>query len=706
MKLRIARFPTGLLLALCMLTGCTQKLYWTHDDMGAQSVRNLIPGNLETDSNVMAPRSDYHAKPPNINDVDREKRYMTLQEAMAIALESGTRGTQAVNSLSNILGGPTGLIGTGRIPFVDDTSTIGFFGGILSNPDDAIRAFALDPATIGTNIEGALSKFDARWTTSATWTKTDNEVASTLTNLTNGDSAAFSTGIYKPMPTGGLAGITFNTNYIKYSAPPSTFGVVNPAYTPSLQFTFEQPLLKGFGVAINQLTPAHPGSITVPNFQATGGTAEGILITRIRFDQARADFERNVNLMLFNIETAYWILYEQYFALYAADQGVRQSFMTWQLTKTKFDVGTATVQEVAQVRAVFENFRSQRLNSLANVQEAERQFRGLLGLPVEDGKRIVPADAPTMAAYEPDYSLSVNEAFANRPELLLLRDDIKARQMDVLNQQNSMRPDLRFISQYNVNSIGTSLNGSGINSANTGNAFANLADNKFNTWTVGINMQVPLGFRLANAATRQSELGLARAYINLRNQETKTERLIAGIYQALHRYYGDIQAQRERRKALAQQLEGLFTRIKVGRDPLITILQAQSDFASALQLEYAAIGNYNIALAAFHYAKGTIRQYNNVQIAEGDLPACTLARATDFFAQRSAGLVLREREQLPLADEPNPLPRLLEHEPPTPNKLPDGPDMLLPPGQMPPKFYYQSAPAPATNPGALPTNLP
>ena len=241
-------------LALGGLAGCKQQLYLTHDDARAVSLK--IPANLDTDSNVAAPPTDFHPKPVIITDPDREKRYMTLQEAFAIALEGGTRGTQAVNSLSNILGGPTGLIGTGRIPYVDDTSTISFFGGVLNNPDDSIRAFALDPATIGTNIEHALAKFDTRWSSSMTWTKTDNATASTLTNLTNGDAAAFSSGFYKPMPTGGLTGITFNTNYLKYSAPPSTFGVVNPAYTPSLQFTFEQPLLKGYGIDINQLTPS------------------------------------------------------------------------------------------------------------------------------------------------------------------------------------------------------------------------------------------------------------------------------------------------------------------------------------------------------------------------------------------------------------------------------------------------------------------
>ncbi len=48
---------------------------------------------------------------------------------------------------------------------------------------------------------------------------------------------------------------------------------------------------------------------------------EGILITRIRFDQQRAEFERNVNQMLLNVEVAYWNLYGGYWTLYSREQG-------------------------------------------------------------------------------------------------------------------------------------------------------------------------------------------------------------------------------------------------------------------------------------------------------------------------------------------------------------------------------------------------
>ena len=37
-----------------------------------------------------------------------------------------------------------------------------------------------------------------------------------------------------------------------------------------------------------------------------GGRVEGILITRLRHDGSKADFEKNVNFMLLNVEYAYW----------------------------------------------------------------------------------------------------------------------------------------------------------------------------------------------------------------------------------------------------------------------------------------------------------------------------------------------------------------------------------------------------------------
>ena len=87
----------------------------------------------------------------------------------------------------------------------------------------------------------------------------------------------------------------------------------------------------------------------------------------------------------------------------------------------------------------------------------------------------------------------------------------------------------------------------------------------------------------------------------------------------------------------------LYETVAAGRATLIVVLDAQRNFADALAAEFTAIVNYNNALAGFHFAKGTILQYDNVQIAEGALPGCAQVRAVEHFRQRDLALPLRER---------------------------------------------------------------
>src|SRR5438067_1165242 len=227
-----------------------------------------------------------------VNDLNRPIRYVSLPECIATALEQGNIGNQNIQlfRFANQL--------------LTNESLVGFNGRNVA-ADDSIRILALEPAILASDIESSLARFDARWISSATWTKTDDAIANGLQSFQNCDSAQVQTGIYKPLPTGGVAGITLSTQYTFLTTPPNNFAgvqIVNPSYRPRAQFLFEQPLLQNFGVEINQITTAVPTSSLVPGgLRASGGTrTEGILISRIRFDQQRAEFERNVNFMLLN----------------------------------------------------------------------------------------------------------------------------------------------------------------------------------------------------------------------------------------------------------------------------------------------------------------------------------------------------------------------------------------------------------------------
>lgn len=647
--------------SMCLATaaGCKQQCYLTECD--ANNYLKYMPAGMECMSEgpgIPAAKAALTAAPTTVNNPERPPHFVTLAECIAVALEQGNIGDTGLQGNANEIGA---ILTSNGSPIAQN-----------------VRALAIDPAISGLDIDRALSKFDAVWTSSMQWTTTDRPVGTPLDTFQAGNSvnaiktqaAQLQTGILKPLPTGGVAGLTFTVPYQLTNLPSR----VNPSYQPDLQFQFEQPLLQGFGVEINQLRPNHPGSVLTPGVFNTQPTQEGILLTRIRFDSQRADFERNVQEMVTNVEVAYWNLYGSYWTLYAQEAALRQAFEAWKINRIRFDAGRATLAEFAQSRGQYELFRGQRLDALAQVLESERQLRRLMNLPVEDGFRLVPADSPTLAPYVPDWMAALNEALALSPVLVQARNDLKLRQLSVIEQKNFLLPDLRFTATYDINSIGNRLDG-----ADGENALRNLASNHFNNWALGLRLNVPIGYRFAFANVRAAQLALARSYLTLQEEEMRTNSILAFYYRELQHFHAQIAIQRAQREAYADQLRARFEEFRVGKGTLDILLEAQRFWAQALSQEYANIVQYNNTLARFEFAKGTILRHNNITINEGPLPECAHERAVEHERQRTLGLVLAERAApvphpqmsvetgncgLPeLPQNPAPLPSLLEKAP-------------------------------------------
>lgn len=675
----------GLVFGAGAVAGCKQQCFMTECDYA--HYRDLaLPANLECDpSFAVTPPVSRVGAPPTVLELDREPRYLTLAEAIAAGLERGTVGSPALNGTTN-------------------TNLVSFSGRTVFAPENNVRVLALQPAIISTDIEASLAKFDVRWDTNVTWSTTDRPVGGNfIQSFQNGESAQIQSSLLKPLPTGGVAGVTFRTDYTFLNAPPA--GFTNPSYRPQLTFQFEQPLLQGFGDEINQLRSTHPGSVLTPF--PTGGRVEGVLITRIRFDQARAEFERNVHQLLVNVEVAYWNLYGSYYALYSREQALRQAFEAWKINKERYDAGRIAIQEVAQTRQQYELFRAQRIQALGQVLENERALRALMGLAIEDGQRLIPIDQPTLTPYRPDWNTAINEALALRPELILARNDLKFRQLDVVQQKDQLKPDLRFTSQYNFNGLGMHLDGG---SGDPNNAFHSLASGKFTDYTLGLRLDVPIGFRDAHAALRASRLNLAQSYAVLQDQEARAHQFLALEYSNVIEFNELIAAQRAQREAAAIFLGARFKEFLAGRGTLDFLLEAQRVYADALRDEFASITQYNNSLITFEYAKGTILNYDNVVISEGPLPTCAQVRAVEHERERTKALVLREHA----APAHGPTPRVsdgvvtvgIPSLPPAPPSLPKLFDALreTPPAPNAPATEQLPTPRPATE--QLPTPRP
>src|SRR5262245_32993479 len=278
--------------------GCKQQLLTSPADYN-EAVKLPPRKELETNPHgpIVPPTVDKMGRLTDVVNFTNPPKYMTLRECVAIALEQGNVGVQSPTNFGN------------------KVEQLESFAGRNVGGTDAIRAFAIDPAIAAAEVERSLSRFDTRWVSTMQWQKLDQPVAAQFLSFQQSrDAATLSTTLAKGLPTGGVVGITASTDYSKFSQQAaSQTQLVNPNYTPRVQLAIEQPLLRLFGVEINQISNIHPfaeGSQVIQGIRPAGGVnSEGILITRIRLDQAKANFESQVNFMLVNVEAAYWNLY-------------------------------------------------------------------------------------------------------------------------------------------------------------------------------------------------------------------------------------------------------------------------------------------------------------------------------------------------------------------------------------------------------------
>jgi outer membrane protein TolC len=554
------------------------------------------------------------AKVATVVSPETDPRPISLAECLALALENGRTGEYFDTAGSERR---TSVTGSGRASSAADAS-------------DSLRVFAFDPAMLNTEIQQSLARFDTMWDSGLNWKRTNFRspiLAPTPDDnflLRNElDAVGFTNSLLKPLPTGGVAGVTWSTDYVNQAGLPSD-QFINPNYRPLVGVMFEQPLLQGAGVGINQILDSHPGGYRNPFSQSK--RAPGIMLARIGHVKSQLEFERRLHDVVFRVEEAYWNLYSAYWELHSRENGIKQAHHAWLIAKSKHAAGGLGDADLAMIEEQYHFFRTQRLEALgrgsggrAGVLEAERHLRYVIGLPAEDGTRLVPADSPDPVSVILDWQIARQEAATYRPELKQIHEDIKAAQLSLTKANELLKPDLRFYSKYDFNGLGGSF----------GNSYSDLAHNGRPEWEVGLHMQVPIGFREGHAEITRARLAIAQQLANLHDQEDKLVFSLLRTYRDLVQFREEVQTRRSQQEAAQKQLKARLQKWNAGGvESVDLILRAQRNWVDAVRDEQVAVCGYRIALADFERQKGTILQSREIMIADGRLPACVKPQAS------------------------------------------------------------------------------
>lgn len=520
---------------------------------------------------------------------------------------------------------------------------------LLSNPDFVQSVY--DPALQDTStlfgqngVEAALSEFDAQFTANMIYGRTETiSENSSFGGITNGETLGtqagdFRAALSKIFANGGQASISHNVLYQAFNenggGNPRLFQSYftnNPSATqnaglPGVELDYRQPLWAGGGTRFTRI--AGPISRR-PTLQNVPQVNQGVVISRIRTDIALADFEQATIGLVKDVEEVYWDLYLAYRA-YDTDVTARNSFLhTWREVKAKTDEGLegGSAADEAQARSAYFDARAASENSLSNLYNNEGRLRRMLGLPVNDGRIIRPADEPTTAEFLPDWRTSLVEALTRRVELRKQKWNIKSLEYQLEAAKSLTNPRLDFVSRYQINGFGDQLFGksdgdpSGVGAApfpgqTTNSFYENLLNGNQTGWGMGFEFSMPIGFRAAHSQVRNLELRLAKSRAGLGAQEFEVSHELANAFRQADTTFQTAQTYFNRRRAAERQVQANEAQYRAGKGTIDLLLRSQVSLATAEKSYYQALVGYNQAILNMKFRKGTLMEDNSVFLSE------------------------------------------------------------------------------------------
>lgn len=496
---------------------------------------------------------------------------------------------------------------------------------LLNNPDGVPSVY--DPALQATGtlfgsrgVEGALSDFDAQFTTSMIWGKNQTIQNNAFTSgglrpggVLDEDSADFSVGLTKRMATGAQFGVSHLWNYSLNNAPGRLFPSV---YEGNVRAQLRQPLLAGAGVDYTRIA----GPIS-ENIDGVTGVQQGVLIARINNDIALADFELAVHTLLHDVERAYWQLAQAYQSFHVHVAARDEVLELWRKVDARLSSGAAGGGRLpeAEVRESYVQLEGTADVALDQVYAAEAELRRLLGLPVNDGRVIRPTDEPVTAEVVPDWVASLAAALSQRPELRRQKWNIKSTLLQLEAAKNLTLPRLDFVASTQINAFGDQLLGGSPDGVGgtLGNAYDRIADADQTGWNMGLEFSTPLGRRFAQSQSRNLELQLAKYRTALQQQEVEISHELAAAFRDVDRTYLSMQSAYNRIDAAKSRFEAILDRTLPEDLSVDPVLRAREGMLQA-ELQYAsAVADYNRSLADLHFRAARTLEVNAITLSEG-----------------------------------------------------------------------------------------
>jgi len=447
-----------------------------------------------------------------------------------------------------------------------------------------LKVQLISPAIAAERVDEAQAAFEAAFSTTMSYSKTDTPTASFLDEISGSKVSNLYTdlGVQVPLRTGGNVRFDLADNRLKTGSPYSVF---DPSYGSDLSVSIAQPLLRGAGKRAN----TH--SIRIAEYDR-----------QITDSRTKLEVIRIITLA----DKVYW-------RLYAARKEL-------EVRKQQYDLAEALLEQARRFVAAGEKPQveiiraeagvAQQLEAIIlaenNLRNRERELKQTLnkeGLEMQTLTVLIPATEPDLVRYEMDKQRLVEIAFDNRMDMLELELQIAKDISNIDYLHNQALPLVTMDYRYNINGLGDSRDDS----------FDLLFDKRFEDHRVGVQLLVPLGNEAAKSRLLQAFYQRRQRLATHDSRRSVIEIEVLNATDTVEANWQRILASRQNAILAGRLFKAEQRQFELGLRTSTDVLNAQTSFADAQSAEILALTEYQIALVDLAYATGTLLGAAKVQ---------------------------------------------------------------------------------------------
>jgi outer membrane protein len=425
---------------------------------------------------------------------------------------------------------------------------------VSNNADLRRERIAIDVADA--QLESARGAFDFQLTSNLTFSRrttpplNSQDVQGGFTS-----NLVLDVGLARLLETGGGVSLNAranrnNTNNAFQCGDLQAIGEDCTIFGSSVDLSFNHPLLRGFGSEIAQAN---------------------LRRQRVARDQSLLNRQMRAANVLRDVINTYWGL-----SYATQDLAIRRSAVDLareqlRITKAQIEVGRlAPVDAAAVERAIGERMQE------VLVSEQELLFRTLdlrrlFGQTGEPNLQIYAAqDVPQASGRTLDVAQEMAHAIESNPQLRAVALGMKLSEIDLETARSTLRPRLDFVGQ-----VGATGRRNELPSA-VAQAFG-LDDM---TWSAGLQLEVPLGNRLARGEERVAHLGSERSRLEAGDLELEIRSQVVRLAAVVGTAAKRVELARATVGFANQNLEAEKARFSVGRSTNNDVLLRQQELKS------------------------------------------------------------------------------------------------------------------------------